>query len=227
MRILTLTLLLIVSILMFACTASASSPTQLNPGEIVAQPEEPGLLAQVMGVALVFLIAGIGGFLLLRRSRAGERSTTEAVKNASRLSPEDRATAVHRITTHSGREGSYHQVFVYDELARNFHTYRAAYELIVRGFQVRFYSEPPNADFNFGKSKMRRMDLSKAEIFSTGSLAPHIPEMSSIAQFSRHVPYRSRNKLALVVHSKDLEETYRLFLELGIRRVGIPTPSGG
>jgi hypothetical protein len=116
-------------------------------------------------------------------------------------------------------------VFVYDELARNFHTYSAAYELIVRGFQVRFYSEPPNADFNLGKSKMRQMDLSKAQTFSTEFLAPHISEMSSLAQFSRHVPYRSRNKLALVVHSNDLEEAYRLFLELGIRRVGIPTPS--
>ena len=223
MRTIALTFLLAASLMVFSGSASAATTAQVIPADPELE-EEPSGLAQTLGVVLVVIVGGLAAFLILRSSRAKERSATEAVQQASRLSREDREDAVRRVEKHAGREDSYQQIFVYDELARNFHTYLAAYELIVRGLQVRLYSEPPNTDFNFGKKKMRRMDLKKAESFTTGSLAPHLMEMASIAQFSKHVPYRRHDRLALVVHADDLEEAYRLFLDLGIRRVG--TASG-
>ncbi len=223
MRTITLTFLLAASLMVFSGSASAATTAQGTPTD-PGPEEEPSGLAQTLGVVVVVIVGGLAAFLILRSSRAKERSATEAVQQASRLSREDREDAVRRAEKHVGRDDSYQQVFVYDELARNFHTYRAAYELIVRGLQVRLYSEPPNTDFNFGKKKMRRMDLKKAQSFTTEILAPHLMEMASIAQFSKHVPYRRRDRLALVVHADDLEEAYQLFLDLGIRRVS--TASG-
>lgn len=202
-------------------SASAAPNLQVTPVETdLAAEEEPGPLAQALGVIFVLIIGGLAGFLVLRKSKAKELSATAGIQQASRLSDEERAEAVGRSEKFGERSESFQQVFVYDELDRNFHTYLAAYELIVRGLQVRLYSEPPNTDFNFGNKRMRRMDLDKAESFTTESLAPHLMEITSISQFSKHVGYRRRNRLALVVHNDDLQEAYDLFLDLGIRRVG-------
>ena len=226
MRTLALTLILTISLMVFTGSVLAATTAQVTPGD-PAPPaeEEPSPLAQTLGVVLVLVVGGLAGFLILRRSKAREQSATAAVQQASRLSREDREDATRRVEKSAGREDSYEQVFVYDELSRNFHTYLAAYELIVRGLQVRLYSEPPNADFNFGNKKMRRMDLTKAKSFTTESLAPHLMGMTSIAQFSKLVPYRRRDRLALVVHVDDLDDAYELFLDLGIRRVGTPAPA--
>lgn len=213
-----LALLFILPLLVLADGVAAAPLTQTTP--VDPEQEEAGPLAQALGVVFVFVVAGVAGFLLLRSSKAKSRSATGAVEQASRRSEPEREEAVRRTEKFDARDESFEQIFVYDELDRNFHTYRTAYELIVRGLQVRLYSEPPNADFNFGKKKMRRMDMTKAESFTTESLAPHLMEIASIAQFSKHVPYRRRNRLAIVVHSDDLEEAYELLLDLGIRRVG-------
>lgn len=216
-----LTIALATTSVVFVDSASAAPDPQVTPaGTDLAAEEEPGPLAQALGVVLVLIVGGLAAFLVLRKSKAKESSATTAIQQASRLSDEERENAVGRSEQFGKRDKSFQQVFVYDELDRNFHTYLAAYELIVRGLQVRLYSEPPNADFNFGNKRMRKIDLDKAESFTTESLTPHLMEMTSISQFSKHVAYRRRNRLALVVHNDDLQEAYDLFLDLGIRRVG-------
>ena len=180
-------------------------------------------LAEALAVLLILGGAGGIGFLFLRKSRARGDSSRQAIQEASRLPPEERALALRRIEGLADREDTFTQVFVYDQAARNLHTYRAAYELMVRGLQVRLYSEAPVSDFSMGK-KMRRMDLTKAVKYTTESLAPYVEGISAIGDFAKHIPYQRRNRLALVVHTEDLEEAYRLLVDLGIQRVGTQSP---
>ena len=218
-------LILIATVLLIVFTGGAFSAanTQITRGDIVsASDQQTSASTQVLGVVLVLGVGGLVGFLVLRSSAAKTRSATQAVQQASRLPEQAREDAILRVAKNVGRDESYQQVFVYDELARNFHTYRAAYELVVRGLQIKLYAEPPNPDFNFSSRKMRKMNLEKAECFTTESLASNLKEMASISEFSKHVPYHRRNRFALVVHTDDLEEAFELFLDLGIRRVGTP-----
>ena len=221
MRIFALILIATVFLIVFTGGVFVAPNTlDIGDGTMSASEDETSTLAQVLGVVIVLGIGGLVGYLVLRSSAARTESATKAVQQASRLSEKAREDARLRIAKNVSRTESYQQVFVYDELARNFHTYRAAYELVVRGIQIKLYADPPNADFNFSNKKMRKIDLEKAECFTTESLAPNIQGMSSISEFSKHVPYHRRNRFALVVHAEDLEEAFELFLTLGIRRVG-------
>ena len=100
-------------------------------------------------------------------------------------------------------------------------TYWAAYEMIIRGFQVTLEMQEINQEkggFGVGGFDLvSRPTVVSRMIYTTEAFIPHLRAIDSLGAFGLYAPFRSDRTMKLAVHPDDLTDAYALLRELGIR----------
>jgi hypothetical protein len=100
-------------------------------------------------------------------------------------------------------------------------TYRAAYELILRGVDVRMemqelWREQPRVLVSWAWVG-GETHVASRKIYTTDLFKPHLDSIKSIADFNRYAPYRHDRRLLLAVHPDHFERTLAILREVGIQ----------
>jgi len=127
----------------------------------------------------------------------------------------DRVSATRRATRISGRPESLLRpldVVGMNGANENVETFRAAFQLMVRGIDVQLIK------YDYDAMPARRY------IHRTETLAPFIDRIDSLDDFQKYVPFSPVYGLALEVHPDDEEDAYEILREVGIRLSALHHP---
>jgi hypothetical protein len=172
------------------------------------------------------IIALIVGVAIVRRYKRTHRAETHARAvaalqqiDSSSADPTDGERRAKRIAGRTPAQQVGLEFIPSNGRDEGTNTYWAAYEMIVRGFQVTLdmqeISQPSGGGGTYAIPSLPTV-VSRMT-YTTEAFIPHLRAIDSLETFGRYAPYRSDRTLKVSVHPDDLTDAYALLRDLGIR----------